>query len=187
MVKPKVENTLAGYYEKRNFMAKNQDKSANSVLEISNMKEDLAGLGKLESFSLDLINCSGDILTNCKSEIEVAQFICQGARILSTGGKLFVSFRDYFRGLGDDDRFVPVQLSQHRLMTQVLDYYTAYVKISEITYEKTPFGEWAQRVESHIKLRIPEGFILDAFVKSGLEVLLFSNEKGIVSILGAKY
>jgi hypothetical protein len=39
-------------------------------------------------------------------------------------------------------------------------------------------------VESHIKLPITEDFILDAFVKSGLGIQLFKNEKGIVSVLG---
>src|SRR5690554_2090501 len=187
MIKPIEENTLAGCKERSAFMATNQDKSRISVLEIRNMEEDLTQIATTESFSLDLINCSGDLLTNCKSETEVIKFIRQSERLLRTGGKLFVSYRDYFREISEDDRFVPVQLSQDRLRTQVLDYYADYVKISELMFEKNSLGGWALQVESHIKLRIPEGLILDAFVKSGLEIQQFKNEEGIVSVLGAKY
>lgn len=186
MIKLIEEKVAPDFKERLVTRFSNQVVAELSVLEIENIEAEILNMRQDNHTPPDLIMCTGDRVTDFNTENEVLQFIRDCARVLCAGGKLFLSYRDLFKEVGDEQRFIPIHLNHDRLLTAVLEYFPGFVKVSELLYEKSVSGDWVQKVKSYHKLRLSEGFIMDAFMIAGLEIHLFTNENGVISVLGVK-
>ncbi len=119
----------------------------------------------------ELILCWGDTLTHLDSEAEAQRFIRDCADGLAPGGKLALSFRDYFTPLTGTDRFLPVKSDEQRILTCFLEYDRETVRVTDLLHERTGDG-WTQRVGSYDKIRLAKSTVVETMQDSGLRVTL---------------
>lgn len=136
------------------------------------------------SESAELIVCCGDTVSHLESFDFLEKFIEDCASSLCTGGKLFLSFRDYSDELKDTARFIPVKNDENRILTCFLEYFEESVSVTDILYEKKENG-WDQKISSYRKLRISVEQMKSLLVRENFKIE--AVEKGRMNILiGAK-
>ncbi len=101
----------------------------------------------------ELIVCMGDTLTHLDSAEQIASLFREWQQMLSSGGKLVLSFRDLTPELKHDERFIPVRADDERIHTCFLEYFPGFVRVFDLLQEKVN-GQWIQKVSSYQKLRL---------------------------------
>ncbi len=156
-----------------------------NILKYADKKQ--AGFGVSEgspSRSAELIVCGGDTVSHLESFDVLEKFIEDCASSLCTGGKFFLSFRDYSEELKENARFISVKNDESRILTCFLEYFREYVSVTDILYEKKE-NRWDQKISSYRKLRISVEQMKSLLLRKNFRIE--AVEKGRMNILiGAK-
>jgi SAM-dependent methyltransferase len=138
-------------------------------LPVEIIEDDIRAVEKYAGENPELIICWGDTLTHLESLAEIENLIADGASVLTGGGKLILSFRDYSAALEGDARFIPVKADETRILTCCLDYEAERLRVSDILHHKTENG-WMQKVSSYYKVRVSPAQIEAIIEESGLKI-----------------
>lgn len=128
----------------------------------------------------ELIVCGGDTVAHLESFDVLEKFIEDCASSLCIGGKIFLSFRDYSEELKENARFIPVKNDENRILTCFLEYFSEYVSVTDILYEKKE-SRWDQKISSYRKLRISVEQMTSLLLRKNFKIE--AVEKGRMNIL----
>lgn len=126
----------------------------------------------------ELIICFGDTLLHLPDEREIADLLADCAAALAPGGRLLLSFRDYTTEPPGTQRFIPVRSDDTRILTCVLDYRSALVRVTDLLHERTSDG-WQQRVSSYEKARVRPATVEGMIERTALTVTFSEDERGM--------
>lgn len=152
-------------------------------LNIERIHKEILLFLKGTSQKAELIVCMGDTLTHLESFNEVRELVAQVSKHLERNGKIVFSFRDFTTALKDEDRFIFVKGDDSRILTCFLEYFSDYVMVHDILYEKKN-GAWVPRISAYPKLRLGEGFLNDLLRQNGIITQRSEIIKGMVHIVG---
>ncbi len=142
-------------------------------LKIKIIEDDIQNLKKYSELKPELIICWGDTIAHLEDMDNVNQFIEDCSSILTTQGKLILSFRDYSTPLSGDNRFIPVKSDDSKILTCCLDYEQTRVRVTDQLYYKTE-NNWQQKVSSYFKVRLYPKEMESIIQQNGLTIK--SNE-----------
>jgi SAM-dependent methyltransferase len=154
-------------------------------LSIETIENDILNFNVYSNCKPELIVCMGDTITHLDSLESVQELIKNNYKILLKSGKLILTFRDLTLELKEEQRFIPVRSDDNRIFTCFLEYYSTYVKVFDIIYEKEN-GRWNQKISSYKKLVISQHVVEDYFEEAGFKIEFMGIENGLVTIIGAK-
>lgn len=99
--------------------------------------------------------CMGDTLTHLATVREVAALFAKVADWLTPGGLLVLTWRDLSQPHYGVDRFIPVVLSDERMMTCFLDHDRPdSVLVHDLVHARGADGAWQLSKSSYRKLRL---------------------------------
>ena len=134
----------------------------------------------------ELIICCGDTLAHLDSFAEVQKIIKDTFDVLSSKGKLILSFRDYSEELKDIRRFIPVKSDSQRILTCFIEYFPDKIRVTDLLHVFEN-GNWVQKVSSYYKTRINREVILEFLQGSGFKITFDKILNRMVTIIGEKY
>jgi SAM-dependent methyltransferase len=146
---------------------------------------DIRNVHEFKVLKPELIICWGDTLTHLESKNELNTFMEDCCKILSPGGRLLLSFRDYSTELSGNNRFIPVKTGENRILTCFLEYEPEYVTVTDLLYEEME-GGWRQKISSYKKLRIAEKEVLEILKERKMKVVLNNPVNHMVAIVAEK-
>lgn len=154
-----------------------------SSLNIERIHEEILHFLKGTSQKAELIVCMGDTLTHLESFKEVRELVAQVSKHLDRNGKIIFSFRDFTPALKDEERFIFVKGDDSRILTCFLEYFSDYVMVHDILYEKQN-GAWVPKISAYPKLRLGEGIFNDLLRQNGIITKRSEVIKGMIHIVG---
>ncbi len=131
----------------------NELRSNPQATDIKTELADITNVSEFEHLQPELIVCCGDTLPHLDSKGQIEKLISDSSKILTIGGYLILTFRDYTNELTDQQRFIPVKSSNDRILTCILEYQVDKVSITDLLNEKID-GRWIQKVSTYEKVRI---------------------------------
>jgi hypothetical protein len=158
----------------------------NSIhLDIEVIEDDIRSIIKHADPPPELIICWGDTLTHLESTVEIEQLLSDCCDALTIDGKLIISFRDYTIELLGDDRFIPVNSDECRILTCVLEYFPEQVSVTDLLYTKEESG-WQQKVSSYHKVRLQPAAVINHLAQCGMKITFDGIENRLVTIIAVK-
>lgn len=129
----------------------------------------------------DTIVCMGDTLPHLESLADAQRMLGAAARELAPDGTLVLSWRDMARPPAGLDRFIPVRMTDERIMLCFVEDTDAGVMVHDLVFDKAA-GDWTLAKSAYPKLKLPEtdvrawlsdaGLIVaDAVLMRGMTVL----------------
>jgi SAM-dependent methyltransferase len=155
----------------------------NSPVEVYN--DDIRFVGKYSEPQPELIVCCGDTLTHLDSFAEVQKIIRDSFDILTSKGRLVLTFRDYSTELEDTNRFIPVKSDSQRILTCFVEYSVDKLRVTDLLYELEN-DKWVQKVSSYYKTRINRDLVLGFLKGSGFKINLNNLANRMITIIGQK-
>lgn len=143
----------------------------------------LAYLRDAQQRRFDVVLCVGDTLTHLPAESSVVELVERSARLLTSNGRLALSYRDSTRfaaeGVG---RFIEVARDRRRTMHCLLEPIDAgHLRVTDIVTEVEAEGP-RTRLGDYVKLRIAPERILEAARAAGLELERRGDEGGLTTL-----
>jgi len=135
-------------------------------LDIEIIEQDILHFNDHVPHQVDLVVCMGDTLTHMPDEKSVQTLIKKIVSVLTTKGKLILSFRDLTASLSGTQRFIPVRSDENRIHTCFLEYFPHHVMVTDILHEKVE-GQWKLKVSSYPKLRLSIEIIKNLLIENG--------------------
>ncbi len=154
-------------------------------LPITGFDDDIRQVKKYADPKPELIMCWGDTLTHLGSLGEIRQLIIDCCELLTEGGKLILSFRDYSIALLGDQRFIPVKSDDTKILTCCLDYEADKVRVTDLLQVRTENG-WQQKVSSYYKVRLPPKEIEETIVGCGLDITFNEVVNRMTTLIATK-
>ena len=133
----------------------------------------------------DAIVCMGDTITHLETIDHVEQLLANISKHLAPGGRTVISFRELITELNGPERFIPVRSDETRILTCFLEYFPNHVMVHDILHEWQS-GAWTQRVSSYPKLRLSEGYIIEALDRNRIKLLSTQRISGMIYLIGQK-
>ncbi len=133
----------------------------------------------------ELVICCGDTIAHLNSYETIEQLIKDIAHVLTTDGKLILSFRDYSVERKYDQRFIPVKSDEGQILTCILDYEEAYVRVTDLLYVHTNEG-WVSTVSSYQKVRITPLMIRHLLQQAGFVIQVDTVIQQMVYMIASK-
>lgn len=146
---------------------------------------DITNVAEFEKWRPELICCCGDTLTHLEDKTKVSQLISDASGILENSGYLILTFRNYTSELSDQQRFIPVKSTDHRILTCILEYQPEKVKVTDLLNEKIN-GQWVQKVSTYEKVRIAPDEIVEMLEQNGMSVELNKPINRMETIIARK-
>lgn len=138
-------------------------------LPIRVIQDDLHSFPDFIKEKVDLILCMGDTLTHLANKKAVAELINTLSENIIPGGYFIATFRDYSEALVSENRFIPVQSDEQRILTCFLEYSYSHVIVHDILHERH-HSHWSMSVSQYKKLRIDPGWMANVLNKYGFSV-----------------
>jgi 2-polyprenyl-3-methyl-5-hydroxy-6-metoxy-1,4-benzoquinol methylase len=154
-------------------------------LTIDVIDDDMKNVAFYKHFNPELIVCCGDTISHLESFDEIEKLVNDSYSILSKGGKLLFSFRDYSLELEDTNRFIPVKSDNTRIMTCFLEYFPQKIRVTDLLHELEN-GTWVQKVSSYLKCRVTKELIHKMLIKAGFSIDKEVNLNRIIHVIGEK-
>ncbi|MDO1445507.1 class I SAM-dependent methyltransferase [Rhodocytophaga aerolata] len=154
-------------------------------LDVETVQADMRQFKEYISDTPELIICWGDTLTHLDSKADIYQLIQDISHTLPRGGKLLLSFRNYTNSLSGDNRFIHVKSDEQRIATCFLEYFTDYVRVTDLLYEKNG-PTWVQKVSSYNKVIINPEEVRQEIQNNGLRLLHCDTLNGMIRIIADK-
>jgi 2-polyprenyl-3-methyl-5-hydroxy-6-metoxy-1,4-benzoquinol methylase len=163
----------------------NELKNNTKDLSVEILEEDIRSIANHKDLKPGLIVCWGDTLTHLDNVYEIEDLLAECYQILSPGGKLILSFRDYSEKLSGNKRFIPVKSDAKRILTCMLEYTPTHVTINDLLHEFN--GQtWEQKISSYNKVRISAMEVEDVLTTCGMNILLSQTVNGMVTMIAEK-
>lgn len=128
------------------------------------------------------IICMGDTIAHLADWSAVEILIERVAAALPHGGTFVVSFRDFGTALIGDERFLPVQSDDTRILTCFLEYERDAVVVHDILHQRTPEG-WQTRVSHYRKIRVSAEQLIGRLEMRGFAVSREDGMQGMVRLV----
>lgn len=152
-------------------------------LPIEIIQDNLLNFAKYLNQPAQLIICMGDTLTHLESLAVVQTLIKSASQALVEEGLLVFTFRDYLSAeLQKEQRFIPVQSDDTKIMTCFLEYYQDFVVVYDLLYHKEG-TKWKLSTSFYRKLRLDKNWLIQQMNESKLTVVQETVEKGLVSLV----
>lgn len=154
-------------------------------LPIEVFNDDIRSISKYSAIKPELVVCCGDTLTHLESLAEIQGLIADCFGILSTKGKIVLTFRDYTSELEDIHRFIPVKSDPERILTCFLEYTSDKVRVTDLIHELEE-NTWIQKISSYYKTRVSKEQVVGYLKNSGFHIVLEKVKNRIITIIGQK-
>lgn len=127
-----------------------------------------------EAGSADLVICMGDTITHLPSRGCVCKLARSVSRVLKTGGRFVVTYRDLAASEPEGlDRFIAVHSDEHRIMTCFLEYASAdTVIVHDLIHMRERGAKWILKKSSYEKLRLPAEWLCEELQAQGLSATI---------------
>lgn len=152
---------------------------------IRTVEDDMRHVENYAELEPEVIVCGGDTLTHLESRDEAEAFLDSCIRVLSTGGSLMLSFRDYSTEPVGSRKIIPVKSDDSRILTCILDVEPHSVIVTDLLYEKTATG-WEHRVSSYKKSRIIPADVRRWLQLNGVSLKYDVLSAGMLTMVGRK-
>lgn len=152
------------------------------ALPIRTVEADLLDFPQHVAGPTEVILCMGDTLTHLASRQAIESLFEQVAAALVPGGVFVLTFRDYSTPMIRESRFIPVRSDAERIFTCFLEYGNEHVDVYDLLHERQG-SQWAQRVSSYRKLRLPPDWVAATLRKAGLQVTQEAGLSGMVRLV----
>lgn len=149
------------------------------------VKADIRNVVQFRSIKTELIVCCGDTITHLGSKGEIEKLIVDCLDVLTPGGKMILSFRDYSQELLGVQRFIPVKSDENRILTCILEYHPEMVTVTDLLQEKSKEG-WQQKVSSYQKVRISPQQVLEVLESNGAFVVFNDSIDRMQTLIAQK-
>lgn len=133
----------------------------------------------------DTVVCMGDTLPHLESTTDVQQMLGAVARQLAPGGTLVLSWRDMARSPQGLDRFIPVRMTDERIMLCFIEDTDAGMMVHDLVFEKGA-ADWSLSRSAYPKLKLPEGTVRTWLVDAGLTVAEVAAARGMTVMAARK-
>ncbi|UTW61279.1 methyltransferase domain-containing protein [bacterium SCSIO 12741] len=154
-------------------------------LPIKTVLGDIKEAAQSKAYQPEVIACCGDTLTHLENKAEIHQLIGDCNALLSKGGHLILSFRDYSNELKGEQRFIPVKSDDTRILTCLLEYQNQSVRVTDLLHEKTESG-WIQKVSSYQKVRVAPAEVEERIKELGLAITHSELMRGMHTLVAVK-
>jgi SAM-dependent methyltransferase len=155
-------------------------------LPIRTIHDDILNFPQYVQEPAQLIVCMGDTLTHLESLSSVQSLLSNIGRVLTTNGKLILTFRDYVSvELQGTQRFIPVRSDESTIFTCFLEYHEDVVEVYDLLYRKEG-DRWSLNTSSYPKLRIDKNWLCEQLEKSELQVIRNEINNGMICIVAQK-
>jgi cyclopropane fatty-acyl-phospholipid synthase-like methyltransferase len=155
-------------------------------LPIETLEADITDLKQFNGSNPSLIVCCGDTLPHLESRQNIAIFLEGITGLLSSGGNLVLSFRDYTTAQEGDRRFIPVKSDENRILTCFLEYTEDSVRVTDLLHERNA-DSWVQKISSYNKVRVNPAEINDHLMELGMIVSLAEPINRLFTIIAVKH
>lgn len=146
---------------------------------------DIAVFEEVVPGPFNTIVCMGDTLPHLESKADVARMLRASAAQLAPGGVLVLSWRDMAQPPKGLNRFIPVRMSDERIMLCFIEDTGEGVMVHDLVFEKGA-GDWSLAKSAYPKLKLPEGEIRRVLGEAGLAVGETSAVRGMTVLVAAK-
>jgi SAM-dependent methyltransferase len=154
-------------------------------LPIEEICDDLSNFTAYDRGHIELVVCMGDTLTHLKSLKNVRTLLDNVYSVLTTGGRLILSFRNLAHEFEELDRFIPVRSDDKTIFTCFLEYEEKTVKVHDIIYQKKD-NQWTLKKSFFRKLRISPDWVQN-YLQQVEFTIEFSDEKnGMITFIARK-
>ena len=133
----------------------------------------------------DAIVCMGDTITHLETIDHLEQLLANISQHLAPDGTTVISFRELITELNGPERFIPVRSDETRILTCFLEYFPNHVMVHDILHEWQS-GTWIQKVSCYPKLRLSEGYIIEALERNRIKLLSTQRISGMIYLIGQK-
>ncbi|AWL12999.1 hypothetical protein HMF8227_02547 [Saliniradius amylolyticus] len=154
-------------------------------LPIRLIQDDLHSFPDYIKEKVDLILCMGDTLTHLANKKAVAELINTLSENIIPGGYFIATFRDYSEALVSENRFIPVQSDENRILTCFLEYSYSHVIVHDILHERQ-HSHWSTSVSQYKKLRINPGWMINVLNKYGFSVRMEQGFSGMIRLVAQR-
>jgi hypothetical protein len=160
-----------------------ESKTGNNPIVVIN--EDIRHVRNHNMPNPELIVCCGDTLTHLESIDEIRTLIYDCFNILSSEGKILLSFRDYTNELHGASRFIQVKSDSDKILTCFLEYFPKKIRCTDLFFELSD-GKWIQKVSSYYKTRVSKHQVIEILKKIGFTIILDTEKNEMINILAEK-
>lgn len=165
------------------LLAELTSRNTNHALEI--VDDDIRLISKYVAFRPELIICCGDTLPHLESFDEVKKILQDSHDILTSKGKILLTFRDYTTDLQDTSRFIPVKSDSERILTCFVEYFSDKIRVTDLLHEFEN-GMWVQKVSSYYKIRITREMISDYLFDCNFDIIANLSENRMINLIAQK-
>jgi SAM-dependent methyltransferase len=152
-------------------------------LPIEAIAGDIRDVARLAPAAVDLVVCMGDTLPHLEREEDLALVFDGVATRLVVGGRLVLTLRDLSEPLTGLDRIIPLVASDDLIMTCVLEYEPAHVKVHDLVWAREADG-WRFRKSVYRKLRLGPQAVITRLQRAGFTVERHPAPAGMVALVG---
>lgn len=155
-------------------------------LRINIVQDNLVDFDKYSSENAELIVCMTDTILHLESEEQVKSVFQKAFKLLESGGKFVLTFRDLTHELSGLDRFLPVLSDENTIFTCFLEYEPDTVKVHDIVYKKS-IGSWKLYKSYYRKLRLSESWITKQLSSANFNKIDSNVENnGLIMVIATK-
>lgn len=133
------------------------------------VNDDIKNVSRFVSLQPELIVCCGDTLTHLESLSEIEIFLSGCSQILSPGGKLVLSFRDFSTMEVGSKMEIPVKTDETRKLICQLECSETRVAVTDILSEKKQ-NNWVETRSTYYKTRVSREWVISKLELNGLLV-----------------
>jgi SAM-dependent methyltransferase len=151
-------------------------------LPVEPLAGDIRDVAALAPSGVQVVVCMGDTLLHLEHEDDLARVFDGVAARLAPGGRLVLTFRDLSGELRELDRFIPVGATDDLIVTCVLEYEPASVKVHDLIWVRQPEG-WRLRKGVYRKLRLAPGAVTARLERAGFAVERHAAPAGMVALV----
>ena len=144
---------------------------------------DILHVARLAPAGIDVAVCMGDTLSHLEREADLGRLFAGVARRLVGGGRLVLTFRDLSGERHGLDRMIPVHASDDLVVTCVLEYEPATVKVHDLVWVRRPDG-WHFTKGVYRKLRLAPGLVVAHLEAAGFAVERHDAPGGMAALVG---
>lgn len=154
-------------------------------LRVDVKKADIRLLDQWQDLHPELIVCAGDTLSHLEDKTQVKKLLQDAFNIVSSGGKILLSFRDQSSALSGSQQSFPVKTDENRRLTCQLEFEEEMIRVTDILEEKSG-DDWKESRSSYYKVRLRKAEIKSILQNSGFELISDTDFKGMVMLLARK-
>ena len=152
-----------------------------SRLQVRIIQTDMLAFDSWAGQNPDLITCMGDTITHLSDRSIAGDLIRHCAEELVVGGKIVLSFRDYFQE-PEDTVVIPIRRDSDRIFLCRLEYRREKTRVTDIIYSRKS-GRWSRAESTYPKICIGRKFLTNLVADEGFAVLESWTDSGVITLI----